>query len=89
MWETDDGVEITPGLRVFTNDWEWGTVLPEQFTRGGSCDPGGKYFDGWFRVALDTNPGDTRGGLYNGERMSASGPPEKPDPIAARALSSD
>ena len=81
LFKTFDGVEITPGLRVLTNDWVWGTVLPEQFETDYSTGPNGKYFDGWFRVALDTNPGDTRGGLYNGERMTTRSN-EKPDPKA-------
>jgi hypothetical protein len=70
QYKTDNGVEITPNLRVFTTDWAWGTVLPEQFTRGGMCDPGGQYFSGWFRVRLE----DGRENIYNGERMSTRKP---------------
>jgi hypothetical protein len=66
-FETDDGVEITPGLRVFTNDACWGTVEAQQFERGGRANPGGDLFDGWFQVELENGAG-TRS--YDGERMS-------------------
>lgn len=69
-YRTDNGVEITPDLRVFTNDWEWGTVTAEQFTSGGMCDPGGEYFNGWFDVRLDSG----RVKIYNGERMTTRPP---------------
>ena len=68
--KTDNGVSITPGLRVFTNDWEWGTVEPGQCTSGAVSDPGGEWFNGWFRVALDS--GSTK--IYNGERMTTVRP---------------
>ena len=63
---TVDGVPITPGLRVFTNDCVWGTVLPEQWNHPDSANPDSDTFDGWFRVSV---PG---GGyrIYNGERLS-------------------
>jgi hypothetical protein len=67
---TSDGVEITAGLRVFTNDWVWGTVSARQFERGGMTDPGGQYFDGWYDVELDTG----RTALLNGERMTTREP---------------
>jgi hypothetical protein len=70
-YKTADGVLITPGLRVFTNDWEWGTVTERQFERGGMSDPGGEYFDGWFEVQLD---GRTGYKIYNGERMTTREP---------------
>jgi hypothetical protein len=63
---TYDGVEITPGLRVWTHNACWGTVDADQVTRGGSCDPGGEYFDGFFRVNEETGSCP----LLNGERMS-------------------
>lgn len=78
VWLTDNGVEITPGLRVFTNDWEWGTVLEENWKYQGPTDPGGEHFDGWFRVRLDLQ-GDEGYRLYNGERMTTS-EEHKPDP---------
>ncbi|MFE3589422.1 hypothetical protein ACFQ7W_05580 [Streptomyces niveus] len=70
MFQTSDGVEIVADLRVFTTDWEWGTVGAEQFVRGGQLDPGGLYFDGWFQVTLDTGWTTT----YNGERLSTRKP---------------
>lgn len=68
-WKTDNGVTITPNLRVFTNDWMWGTVEASQFTKDGQHYPSGyngEWFDGWFDVVLDI--GGTR--TYNGERMT-------------------
>ena len=70
VFGTTDGVPITPGLRVFTNDWCWGTVMPEQFTSGRSTAVYGDYFDGWFQVALDN--GNVR--AYNGDRLSTREP---------------
>ena len=69
-WVTHNGVEITPNLRVFTNDWVWGTVVPEQFEGNGLCEPGGQYFDGWFSVRLDS--GAVK--IYDGQRMTTSPP---------------
>jgi hypothetical protein len=71
MYKTDNGVEITPNLRVFTNDWEWGTVDAAQFESGGMSDPGGEFFDGWFKVRLDGSIGSK---IYNGERMTTVKP---------------
>lgn len=65
-YRTANGVVISPGLRVITNDLIWGTVEAAQFTDGGPLDPGGEYFDGWFYVMYD----DGRRGRFNGERMS-------------------
>lgn len=70
MHKTDNGVEITPGLRVFTNDWVWGEVCPEQFESGSVLDPGGQYFNGWFKVKLESG----KISLYNGERLSTRKP---------------
>jgi hypothetical protein len=72
---TVDRVPITPGLRVFTNDCEWGTVEPGQFTRGGLSDPGGELFDGWYSVSLPN--GGTR--RYDGERLSTRDLDSRPD----------
>lgn len=63
---TVDGVPITPGLRVFTYDCVWGTVLPEQWNHPNSANPDSDTFDGWFRVSVPE--GGYR--IYNGERMS-------------------
>lgn len=72
VYRTYDGVEIIPGLRVFTTSARWGTVEANQFTRGRSTDPGGEFFDGWFDVVEDDDKGQPGGGtvLLNGERMS-------------------
>lgn len=76
---TDNGVEITPGLRVFTNDWSWGTVLPEQFTSGGMCEPGGEYFNGWFKVKIDDDTEYCAGATktYDGQRITTVAPPKR------------
>lgn len=70
VYKTSDGVEITPGLRVFTNDWEWGTVDAKPFERGGLSDPGSPYFQGWFDVVMDNG----RRSLYDGSRMTTRKP---------------
>lgn len=88
VWKTDNGVEITPGLRVFTNDWSWWQVGHKQFTerdRNGEPyvnSPGGLYFDGWFRcykVQDNTKDGpvdedNQQYTIYNGERMTTVKP---------------
>ncbi len=72
---THDGVPIMPGLRVFHYDGEWGTVEARQFERGGLTDPGGPFFDGWYKV---TRVG---GGnmIYDGSRMSTLDWDRKPE----------
>lgn len=62
---TSDRVEITPGLKVMTNEAKWGVIDPAQFIRGCNTDPGGQYFDGWFIVLYEN--GDRA--LMNGERL--------------------
>jgi hypothetical protein len=65
---TDDGVPITPGLKVRTKDNWWGIVYPDQFLADGLDLPGGKFFDGFYYVHPE---GDVTGGKkYNGERLS-------------------
>ena len=72
---TDNGVPITIGLRVFTNNWRWGTVVepPREWDERG-----------WFTVDED---GHGRLSL-NGERMTTIAPglsaviPGHPDPVA-------
>lgn len=78
---TDDGVEITPGLRVFTNDWSWYVVGSKQFTERDDNgepylnNPGGQYFDGWFRCWPEgTSESEGNGTIYNGERMTTREP---------------
>lgn len=66
---TVDGVKITPGLRVYGYDGEWGTVVPEQF--GANVhNPDDEYFDGWYKVKLDSG----RVTIYNGVRMRTNRP---------------
>jgi hypothetical protein len=61
---TVDGVPITPGLAVWTNDMEAGVVIddPARFTR--------EHWDGWFEVA--TKPGARLGTLQNWERVATT-----------------
>lgn len=61
---TVDGVEITPGARLFNYyDMRWVTVLPANWGDGRfTNDANHPDFDGWFA---------TSGGLLNGERMSS------------------
>lgn len=83
-WDTSDGVEITPGLRVFTNDWKWGTVVPEQWRERGAYSVHSVTFDGWFQVRHDDSPlRDGFGWAYgtimlNGDRMATVSPPGAP-----------
>lgn len=62
---TSDGVEITPGLKVMTNEAKWGVIDPEQFGTGRSTKVGGEFFDGWFDVLYEN--GDKV--PMNGERL--------------------
>jgi len=66
-YRTSNGVAIRAGLRVLDYDRKTGSVGHAQFTRGGSCDPGGEYFNGWFEVVRD----DGSTALFNGERLRA------------------
>lgn len=66
-YRTSNGVEIRADLRVEDYDRKEGRVDAHQFTRGGSCDPGGEYFDGWFLIIRD----DGSTSLMNGERLRA------------------
>lgn len=68
-YHTYDGVEITPGLRVWSPyPYQWGNVDEAQFV-----DPspitgvGGQYFDGWYKVRLDDGKMET----LNGTRMAS------------------
>lgn len=60
---TTDGVEITHGLRVFTNNLDRGTVDLERNV----------FTEGWFDVVLDTDyKGQPTTGrtMQNGERVA-------------------
>ena len=79
---TDNGVTIVPGLRVFVNDWSWGTVVA----------PTDEYLpaderDGWWLVKIDDDAqycaGYTKS--YNGDRMTTRAPAGAPnDPTITR-----
>lgn len=60
--KTSNGVTITIGLRVFTNDWLWGTVVeaPAEWDERG-----------WWTVELDNHG---RRKTYNGDRMTTVRP---------------
>lgn len=66
MDKTSNGVEIALGLRVFTNDWSWGTVVaaPDEWS------------DGWWKVKIDDDASYCAGMTksYNGERMTTREP---------------
>jgi hypothetical protein len=80
-YHTFDGVEITPNLRVWSPyTMEWGTVLESNWKYKGLTDPGGEYFDGWWKIRGDTPAGSA---LLNGTRMAhvpPAGSGAKPDP---------
>ncbi len=64
---TCDGVEITPGLRVWSPyTMQWGTVEEGNWKYRGVIDPGGQYFNGWYYVLGD----DGRSSLLNGTRFA-------------------
>lgn len=64
---TANGVPIRIGLRVFTNDWAWGTVvdLPAEWDDAG-----------WYGVRIDDDAPYCAGHrkTYNGERMTTVQP---------------
>jgi hypothetical protein len=65
---TANGYVITAGLPVEDYDRRTdGVIGRRQFERGGMCDPGGQYWDGWFEVEYPG--GSVR--KFNGERMRA------------------
>lgn len=72
---THDGAKIESGMRVLDYDRKWGIVDPAQFTRGGSCDPGGEYFDGWYEILRD----DGSTSRMNGTRMTTKAERQTPD----------
>lgn len=81
---TDDGVEVKVGLRVFTNDWVWGTVIQ---VCGDKSPISHSYHtdmrrDCWHDVKMDANE-YSASGLYNCERMTTRPPAGAPrDPQA-------
>lgn len=85
---TDDGVEVTEGLRVFTNDWVWGTVTAvcadrspamHSFHADHPNDTRNGVEGCWHTVDLDT--GYVR--EYNSDRMTTKSPHGAPyDPTS-------
>ena len=72
---TADGVAITPGLKVITNDLKWGLVEPTQFmSEKDSFAPGGEHHDGWY---LLTHEDGTLYAKFNGERLGIRHPVTK------------
>jgi hypothetical protein len=70
---TVDGVRISPGLRVWSNDLKVVIVDPKQFelaeqlhNKGQHSRFGGQYWDGWYDTSY---PDGTRGPSLNGTRM--------------------
>jgi hypothetical protein len=61
MQYTSDGVKLYPGLRVFTIDCTWGTVVKEAQVYG----------NGWWYIQPDGLPGLMP---YNGERLAVKEP---------------
>lgn len=57
------------GLRVFTNDWEWGTIVTVGDARP-FRDECGTYCARWHDVKLDSGP--TR--MYNCDRLTTRKP---------------
>jgi hypothetical protein len=55
--------EVKLGLRVFTNDWEWGTVVKIDDKPWNQDDP-------WHTVKLDSG----RWAIYNQDRITTSRP---------------
>ena len=72
---TADGVAITPGLKVITNDLKWGIVEPNQFmSEHDAFGPGGEYFDGWYLIVHEDG---TLYAKFNGERLGIRHPVTK------------
>ena len=84
-FHTSDGVEITPNLRVFGYDMEWGNVEPLQFGRTGPTSIRfGQFFDGWYTVVWDSGKTD----IANGTRM-AHRTPLSTDPNPDKVIDKD
>jgi hypothetical protein len=68
--KTSNGVTIELGLRVFTNDWAWGSVVGEP----------SEYNPEWWSVKLDDDAaycaGQTK--TYDGDRMTTRAPAGAP-----------
>lgn len=64
-YHTVDGVLISPNLRVFGYDMEWGNVDPANWDEGKYNHPGTHNFDGWYYVIWDSGKRD----IADGSRM--------------------
>lgn len=53
------------GMRVFTNDWEWGTIT--EVADGDTC---GTYCEAWHTVKLDSG----KEKIYNCDRLTTKEP---------------
>lgn len=60
------GEKPVVGLRVFTNDWVWGTIT--KVAEGSVC---GTYCEAWHEVALDGRDGTK---IYNCDRLTTRKP---------------
>jgi hypothetical protein len=60
------GEKPTVGLRVFTNDWRWGTIT--KVASGSKC---GTYCEAWHSVQLD---GESGSRTYNCDRLTTREP---------------
>lgn len=69
---TTDGVAITPGLRVITNDFRWGLVEATQFLSESSVAPGGQFFDHFYLLNDETDRYPYA--RFDSERLSTKDP---------------
>lgn len=65
--KTSNGIPITLHMRVFTNDYSWGTVV---------APPADWDERGWWKVKIDDDAPYCAGQVktYNGERMTTVAP---------------
>lgn len=67
------GETPTVGLRVFTNDWVWGTIVKvddDETYRQKKC---GTYCEAWHTVHLDGRPAGSST-IYNCDRLTTRKP---------------
>lgn len=67
------GEEPSVGLRVFTNDWVWGTIIKvgDSSKMGPERDHCGTYCEAWHEVRLDGRDGVK---IYNCDRLTTRRP---------------
>lgn len=73
------GTTPTEGLRVFTNDWSWGTIIQvadSNHFAGTDRDRCGTYCEAWHTVRIDADAkycaGQTK--IYNCDRLTTREP---------------